>query len=68
MKSTTFQVIEKITYLISGTVLTALTYEHVIDNGLALIIAGGITALGAGLNLGPITIGSTPAQAIKQDT
>lgn len=66
MKQSTFQLIEKAFYLASAPVLTALTYEHVIDNGLALIIAGGVTTLGAGLNLGPVTIGVT--KSVKQDT
>jgi hypothetical protein len=66
MKNSTFVIIEKTVYLISGTVLTALTYEHVIDNGLALIIAGGLSTLGLGLNLGPVTVGTTtPAESPK---
>lgn len=48
-------------YLAASPTLTGLVYEKVIDSGLALIIAGGITSIGVAWHLGQgaVTVGET---------
>lgn len=62
MKSTTLTQILIAFYLAVGPTLTALVYEHVIDAGLATIIASGITTAGGAFHLGQaVTVGTPPA-------
>lgn len=48
-------------YLLVSPTLTALVYEHVIDSGLALIIAGGVTSVGASFHLGQAAVALSSA-------